>query len=198
MAADILIDRIMDSARARLPGAIDNNIYFELAYALDDFFRRSQCWREQIEVPVTDAYLSYELDSVDIPSRVIALYGFTDGNNIPFGASLASSNNLTLFRQYAPGTYYAWVALTVGLRLNNDLYPQFPQWVSDRYGDTIADCIVGRLMAMPAKPFSSPTHAQYFMRKFRQGAQEARIESNRQNVVGGQMWRFPGFAAQRR
>jgi hypothetical protein len=194
--ADALVDRIMDSARSRLPGAIDTQVYFELASVLDEFFNLSTCWREKIYVPVVSPYTEYELDSANMASRIISLIGFVNSNDTPYGATLNSNNVMTLTRALETGDYYAWVALTVAKKLNDGNYPVFPQWVADRYGDVLADGIVGRMMAMPAKPYSSPNHALYYSKRFRNGAQLARVEINRQNLVGGQNWQFPRFAAQ--
>lgn len=196
MPADQLIDRIMDSARSRLPGAIDTSVYFELWSVLDEFFNVSTVWRERIYVPVVADTLTYELSSIDLPSRVTALIGFENSNALPYAAYLNSDNILSLRYQYEPGDYYAWCVLSVVKRINDEQYPRFPQWVSDRFADVIADGVVGRMMAAPAKPYSSPQHALFYSRKFRAGCQEARIEVGRQNIIGAQNWRFPRFAAQ--
>lgn len=195
--ADVLMDRIMDNARTRLPGAVDKNIYHEVQYVLDDFFKATGCWRERIEVEVYANTLTYEIESADLPSRVFALKYFSNGNRTPYAATLNDGNVLTLQKAIDAGTYYADVILTVTSRLNDEDYPRFPQWVADRYADAIADGLCGRLMAMPAKPYSSPQHALFFARKFRAAAQEVRTEVDRQNLVGGQNWLYPSFAAQR-
>lgn len=196
--ADALIDRIMDNSRSRLPGAIDTNIYQELQYVLDDFFRMSGCWREKITVPVLANETEYELEPVQSPARVYALLRFEDGNGSPLAASITDGNILKLAKAVDPADYYATVTLTVTSRVNDEKYPRFPQWVSDRFSDVISDGIAGRLMALPAKPFSSPQHALFFQRKFRSGTNIARIEADRQNVQGGQNWLYPFFAAQGR
>lgn len=198
MPADPLIDRIMDSARSRLPGAVDNNIYHELQYVLDDFFKNSGCWREKIEVPVLADTLEYEIEPVQLPGRIYSLINFTNGNNTPYGAVLNDGNILTLVKAIDAGTYYAWVNVTVTGRLNDEDYPRFPQWVADRYSDEIADGVASRLMAQPAKPYSSPQHSAYYGRRFRAGWQSAKIEVSRQNLVGNQNWLYPAFAAQNR
>lgn len=193
-----MADRIVDSARSRLPGAVDNNIYFEMQPVLDEFFRMSHCWRERILVPVLSGVLDYELESVDLPSRVTSLLAFVTTEGTSIGATMIIPGTMTLTRAINdPADYYAWVTLTIANRTTNALYPRFPQWVADRHSDTIADGIVGRLMGQPAKPYSSPQHALFYSRKFRARCQEIRGETSRQNLAGGQNWRFPRFAAQR-
>lgn len=195
MAADPLFDRIMDSARSRLPGAVDNQVYFEVADVLNEFFRLSNCWREVIQVTFDDR-VEYELFTDDMPARVVSLIGVTNVDNIPVWATMINPNLLTLARDAAPGVYNISTILTVANKINDEKYPRFPQWVSDTYGDVIADGIVGRMAAMPAKPYSSPKHALFYTSKFKQGARSAQIEANRQNLVGGQAWKYPRFAAQ--
>lgn len=195
---DQLMDRIVDNARSRLPGATDKNIYHEAQYVLDDFFKMSTCWRERIEVEVLQNETQYEIESADLPSRVYALLYFDNADRTPYAAVLNDGNVLTLVRPIDAGTYFANVVLTVGPRINDEDYPRFPQWVADRHADVIADGLCARMMAMPAKPYSSPTHALFYGRKFRAGAAHAKIEVQNQNLVGGQNWLYPQFAAQRK
>lgn len=195
--SDSFTDRILDSAKSRLPGALDNQIYFELADVLNDFFRTSTCWRETIIVDFIDGVDQYELFTDDMPAQVVSLLGVRDAQNIPVSATMLNPNLLSLVLDAQPGEYTISVILTVAGKLKNENYPRFPQWVADSYSDVIADGIVGRMAAMPAKPYSSPTHAAYYTKKFKQAALSARIQTGRQNLVGGQAWRYPSFAAQR-
>jgi hypothetical protein len=196
MPADPLVDRIMDSARQRLPGAVDNNIYFELHGVLEEFFRMSQCWRERIHVEIIADTVEYEVFSNEMLSNIISLISFENGDGSPFAATLPRPNLLYTPKQYELGDYYMWAVLNVTSPTNDEKYPRFPQWVTDRYAEALSDGVCGRLMAMPAKPYSSPTHAAYYARRFKQAAMNAKIEANRQNLTGGQAWRFPTFAAQ--
>lgn len=194
--ADQLVDRILDSARSRLPGAMDNQILFELADVLNEFFRNSTCWRETIQLDLDAVTLDYELFTDDMPGRVTTLVGVLNSDNIAVQASILDGNILRLLHEVTPGPYNVWTILTVANKINNEKYPRFPQWVSDTYGDVIADGIVGRMAAMPAKPYSSINHAAFYTKKFKQGTMGAKIETNRQHLYGGQTWRFPRFAAQ--
>lgn len=193
--ADALTDRILDSARSRLPGAIDNQIYFELADVLNDFFSLSTSWRETIPVTVLDGVFDYVISFAGMASQITSLLGVLDVNKIRADATYLSSGTLRFRPGVVPGAYNAYVVLTVADK-GVAKYPVFPQWVSDRYNSVISDGVVGRMAAQPAKPFSSVAHAAYYAKKFQQGAQEARIEAIRQNLVGAQAWQFPRFAAQ--
>lgn len=195
--ADPLTDRILDSARSRLPGAMDNQIYFELADVLEDFLQRSTCWREVIPVTVVDGTFDYEISFDDIDSQITSLLWVRDINDSNVWATYLSPGLLRFRDGITPGVYNAWVVLNVAGKNVSKKYPEFPQWVADRYAGVIADGVVGRMAAMPAKPFSSINHAAFYSKKFVEGASSARIETMRQNLIGGQAWRYPRFAAQR-
>ena len=195
---DSYVDRILDSARSRLPGAMDNQILFELADVLNDFFRTTTCWRETTVIDIEADVLDYELFADDTPAIVTSLIDVRDKvNSIAVWSTIVDGQTLRLSRAETPGQYNVRTILTVTKKINDEKYPRFPQWIADTYGDVIADGIVGRMAAMPAKPYSSPTHAAYYSRKYKQGAQSARIEANRQHLVGGQAWQYPRFAAQK-
>lgn len=191
-------DRILDSAKSRLPGAVDNQIYFELADVLNEFFRISTCWRETITVPFEADVIEYELFTDDMPARVVSLVSVKNSDGFPVAATMVNPNLLTLPRDTTPGDYAISAILTVDSIVSDEKYPRFPQWVADLYGDVIADGIAGRMAAMPAKPYSSANHAAFYSRKFKAGALSARIQTNRENLVGGQRWQYPRFGAQNR
>lgn len=194
--ADQLIDRIMDNARSRLPGAVDQNIYQELQYTLDDFFKQSGCWRERIEVDVEADTLDYEIYAVDMPAQIYSLVNLTNADGTLINASLVNMGSaLRLYRDTTPGTYYATCILTVAPKTGNQQYPRFPQWVADRYADVISDGVAGKLMALPAKPFSSPTHSLFFQRKFRSATSAIKMEVNNGSLYSGQNWSYPYFGA---
>lgn len=192
-----IAERIVDSAMSRLPGAIEGNIHFVMEDVLKEFFKVSTIWRERIRVNVLADRTDYELESVEYPARIISLLWLENADAITFRASLITPNILRLARALEPDYYYAWVVLTTTTKPSNLDYPVFPDWVADLYGDVIADGIVGRMMGQPNKPYTNNQHAIMFSRLFRKGSQEARIHADRQNIQGGQRWRFPRFAAQR-
>lgn len=195
--ADSYVDHILDSARSRLPGAMDKQVLFELADTLNEFFRMSNCWRETVTINVYDsAVLQYEVFTDDLPARMISLLSVVDANNALIGATMISPNLLTFSREPTIGAYNVSAILTVTNKQASEDYPRFPQWVANTYGDVIACGLVGRMAAMPAKPYSSPNHAAYYSRKFKSEANAARAMANRQNLVGGQAWQYPQFAAQ--
>ena len=65
------------------------------------------------------------------------------------------------------------------------------EWMWDMYFQDWLDGTMGRLYAMPAKPWASPTHAQYHGRRFRNAMAYRKQEAIRGLVWGQPLWRFP-------
>jgi hypothetical protein len=67
--------------------------------------------------------------------------------------------------------------------------------VLQKYGVGIAAGVAGRMMSQPAKPYTNERMGIYNTREFKRTLAEARNEVARQNLQGGQRWRFPAFAS---
>lgn len=72
------MNRLMDHARIRLPGALDAAIQMELFSALNEFFQKSNIWYEDIQFPVQptdDTYLenpdAFTYDIIPSPRRAM-------------------------------------------------------------------------------------------------------------------------------
>ena len=65
------------------------------------------------------------------------------------------------------------------------------EWMWDLYFQDWLDGTLGRLYAMPAKPWASPVHAQYHGRRFRNAMAYRKQEAVRGLVWGQPMWQFP-------
>lgn len=192
------VDRIIDSARSQLVGAIDQNVQFVLADVLDEFFRRSTVWREAIRIRPREGTLIYEIESEEYNARILALRWLLNHDGIVTRAYMPIPGQLRFASPPdAAHQYFATVDLTVALKAQNQLIPDFPAWIAERYADTIVSGILARLMAQPGKPWSSMQMAVMHNGRFRSGADAAKIETDRGNLVGAQNWRFPRFAAQR-
>jgi len=200
------INRLMDNCRIRLPGALDNAIQIELFSVLNDFFQQTNIWREEISFDVTptassyiedpDAY-TYELTPDE--GTIFRLMYLRNSQGMQQAASMPTTGTLILL--HAPNsadTYTATVAKTVTDPLTREGYPQFPDWVLNKYNTEILDGVLGRMMSQVAKPYSSPTMAQYHTKKFRAGISRAYVETLHQNVYRAQSWRFPQTFSRRR
>jgi hypothetical protein len=191
------LSKFMDMVRIRLPGARDNIIQLELFAVLNDFFQDSNCWYEDIDFTVSAGLTSYYL----IPSSVaspVRLIGVVNSQQRPQSAVFDLPGSLTLYN--APNqsdTFTARIALTVGDPVTRDGYPEFPDWVLDKYANDILDGLLGRMMSEIAKPYSNSQLAVFHMRKFRNAVMQAKVEAQHKNVYRGQNWRFPQTFASR-
>ena len=198
------ITRLMNEARSHLVGATDNTIQLALFGVMDDFFRGSNAWQEDIDVQVagnepagtiypltpTGACLIDKLMWVFVaPASAQELRG------TPVNAAMSVPGELTLYSQpSSPAVYRATVALTVSDPLTRDGNVIFPEWVLQKYRAIILHGLLGRMMAQPNKPFSNLQLSVYHSRSFNSGISTARVEVQRNNKYRAQAWRFPGFA----
>jgi hypothetical protein len=74
--------------------------------------------------------------------------------------------------------------------LLNTGQPNFPTWIMDLYAETIADGLIGRMMAHGGKVWSNPQMSVYHLRRFRNGIAQAKVAADRKNTRR-QAWRFP-------
>lgn len=198
------ITRLMNAASVRLPGATEGALQLELFAVMDDFFKGSNCWREDIVVQVgasDPAGTVYQLVPTGpaLIDKLMWVYQTSTQPDILRGpqvaAAMAIPGELTLAVQpSSPISIVATVNLTVQDPTQRDGFVTFPLWVLQRYRDTILDGLLGRMMTQPNKPFSNTQMAIYHTRKFNSGVSHARVETSRNNTYRQQAWRFPGFA----
>ena len=204
MAVGPDVTRFMNSVRSRLTGAIDAVIQQELFTVMDDFFKGSNTWQQNIEITIPGMDPSgtiYYLTS-DTPSVIDKLmWAFEKPHSVDFsrgpqiGCAMQIPGSITLDLQpNSPTTYIFTVALTVQDPLTRDGYVTFPAWVLAKYRNTIMDGVLGRMMSQPSKPYTNNQMAVFHMRKFNIGVAHARVEMTRNNKYRQQAWSFPGFA----
>lgn len=200
------MNRLMDHARIRLPGALDAAIQMELFSVLREFFSSSNCWYEDITFTALPTDVDYYADpdafTYDLTpgeGLITRLIYVRDDEGRQISATMPTPGLLVL--GHAPEvakSYTARVALTVSDPVTREGYPQFPDWVLPRYGDGILDGVLGRMMSQIAKPYASANMAVIHLRRFKQTINKARVEAKTDNVYRGQNWRFPqNFASGR-
>jgi len=200
------MNRLMDHARIRLPGALDSNIQMELFAVLKEFFQSSNIWHEDIQFPVqptADSHLqnpeAFTYDVVPTQGTITRLEGVVNSQAFPQSATMATPGQVVLrFSPNATDTYTARVFLTVSDPVTREGYPEFPDWILDKYGNDILEGVLGRMMTQIAKPYTSQAGAMFHLRNFKQAISQAKVEASHQNVYRGQNWRFPQTFAHRR
>lgn len=194
MAVSTALTRLMNDVRMRAPGVLDGVLQQEFFMVLDEFFRNTNVWQEDIAFSATTSDLSYTLLTAT-DGMVVRLLELENSDEIPVSGTMRVPPILVLNALPTQAdTYTAKVSLSVIDPVDGDNYPQVPSWLVDNYRMVFEDGLLGRLMSQPAKPYSNERMAIYHMRRFRDGMSRARVESSHQNLQDGQAWRFPkGF-----
>jgi len=200
------INRLMDNARVKLPGALDAALQMELFLVMKEFFDSSNIWEEEIVFAVTPTSLSrvtnpeaYTYEVVPTDGQITRLVSITDDNGFPQNGEMPVPGSIILTNSpNEAGNYTATVSKSVSDPVTRQGYPVFPGWVLDRYFDTILSGLLGQMMGQIAKPYSSPQMAKFHMSKFSVGVSRASNEHHHGNVMGGQRWRYPQSFTTRR
>jgi len=200
------MNRLIDHARIRLPGALDAAIQMELFSVMNEFFQSSNIWYEDIQFPVqptNDSYLdnpeAYTYDVIPSQGSITRLFGVVDSKGFSIKAFMPTLGQVILnFSPNTADTYTARVLLTVTDPVTREGYPEFPDWILNKYGNDILEGVLGRMMSQIAKPYTSTAGAQFHLKNFKQAVAQAKVEASHQNVYRGQNWRFPQTFARRR
>lgn len=203
MVADLEITRLMNNAKVRLPGATDDAIQRELFMVMDEFFKDTNVWKEDIPItvpggdPAGTRYIIAPNEPANITQLMWVFTASTDpsaSRGAPVAAAMDVIGELTLYNQpNTEASYVVTVALTVQDPVNRDGYVVFPQWVAQKYHDAILDGVLGRMMTQRAKPWTDNQMSVYHLRSFNSKKAKARVEATRNNTYRQQAWRFPGF-----
>jgi len=189
--------RLMDNLRVRLPGALDATVQLEFFSVMNEFFQETNVWTEDIDIPVVAGLRDYIL----VPSGVAVinrLMGVVNSDERPVGALMKTPGELHLMNSpNQAATYTAEVALTITDPVTREGYPEFPDWVLNKYGTDLLDGTLGRMMTQPAKPYSNERLSIFHMRRFETAKSKAKVEAQHRNVYRGQSWRFPQSFASR-
>ncbi len=203
MTVGLDVQRLINNARVRLPGATDDAIQYALFATMDNFFKGSNTWLQDIdlEIPGGDpAGTVYQLvpDNGALIDKLMWVFQKSTSPNFVRGAgvscAMSTPGELTLTTQPSSDVVYtATVALTVEDPTTRDGYVQFPAWVLAKYREVILDGLVGSMMSQPSKPFTNTTLSVFHMRKFNNKIASARVEMMRNNKFRQQAWAFPSF-----
>lgn len=202
------LQRLMDTARINLPGALDAAIQQELFSVLDDFLCFTNLWCEDIELDILTATSSY----LEAPDEYTYPILVADGGSITQLMWVAEKSTGTKMAAVMPvipdlvvvqapsttTTVIARVAKTVTDPVSAAGYPQYPDWVMSKYGTSLVEGVMGRMMIQLAKPYTSPQNGLARLRLYNSARAAARVDALRQNVYNAQAWKFPqSFNARR-
>lgn len=188
-------DRLMDTIKPHLPGALDTAIKQELFFVCKDFLNRSDAWREVI--PFTLPAGQRTADLIPFAGRINRLmYVSHEGRGVR-GAVLSQPDMsgyysvvMPLEGSY-PHDYEATVAMVVSDPTTREAYPIMPNELVERYTEELIHGILARMYAQPSKPYSNMALAQVYTVQFRSGAARAKNEANNGRTMGSQAWTYP-------
>lgn len=184
-------DRLMDTIRPHLPGAIDRAIKQELFQVCEDFFTNSNTWTEVLPFTFTAGQKTASVTPTT--GRITQLMEVKNDDDIPINGIFMSEPG-TLQTRFAPAsdtTYNGTFAITVNDPIDADAFPIVPVDQVTRHTATLIHGIVANMMAQPSKPWSNTGLAQYHMTRYRGGLARARNEANTGFTYGSQRWVYP-------
>lgn len=187
-ASDINV--VMNQARVELTGASDAGLKAKMYEVMEEFFRDTSSWREQIPFNVITSALTYDI--VPSEGQIIRLERVVNSGG--YGVPALMEDIPTVQLQYAPNqpdTYTATVIKNVCLPLTKDGFPIAPEWVLQKWHLAIKHGMIGMLKNENNKSYSDKPGAVYNLAKFRQMIANVRSATLRANTTGAQAWRFP-------
>ena len=187
------VARLYDNVQVMMPGAPLSVVKMAAWNAVEEFYLQSTSRRELVHWQMAAGVQSVDFNPFDATWLV---------------AWVLNVGGLSRFRVRPPGEvldleYPASVregSALLALKpvsFNTTMPPEL--WST--WFEVILDGTLGRLYAMPAKPYTSPQMAQYHGARFRRGIARARDIAQREWTDGPGRWNFPrmqGFAMGRR
>jgi len=155
--------RIYEDVKMQIPGVTDAVLKQMTYQVVNDFFDRTNIWIEEVPIAVSPNSRTYTFTVANegSPNRLMMLYDPADASPdkhwVQGGVQMTVPGTITL--RYAPSSAVTWNAAiakcldTVG----SEGWPDVGNglWIIDQYGDGIHYGVLGRLQAMPAKPYSN-------------------------------------------
>ena len=198
--ATATVNRLFDSAKIRLPGALDAALLLELFVIAEEFLRETSAWKELIPFVATPGNDPYIIDSaaytfpLTLPTgtKCESLLGVYDADEKPHVASMPVPGQVILdVLPDADTTLYAYVTLNVKDPAGIDGLSVMPDWVMERHWPALLDGVLSRMMSQMGKPYTSVQAGAYHARRYNGRKAQARVEALRSNVYGAQAWSFP-------
>lgn len=185
-------DRLMETIRSHLPGAIDSAIRQELFAVCEDFFSNTNVWQEPLDFTLPSNQLTVEI--MPYTGRIVRLLSVTKDDVAVNGVILTDPIQGTLlFPNTNPeaGDYLALVSVTVSDPVSRDAYPIVPVDLMKRFWKDIMEGTIANMMAQPKKPYSDPSLGAYHLSKYKGGMARARNYQRAGNTRNSQAWSFP-------
>lgn len=192
-------DRLMDTIRPHLPGAIDEAIRQELFSVCEDFFTETNVWTETLKFTLPGDVKEAEV--LPYTGRIIRLLSVTK-DDIPVRGVILTDpiQGVLLFPYSYPeaGEYVADFTMTVSDPIQRDAFPVVPVDLVTRFWATLMEGVIAKMMSQPNKPYSNPGLGSYHLTQYRGMRSRARNAQREGNTKNSQAWSFPQSFNRRR
>ena len=187
------IDRIIDLVSPYVLGCPSPQIKLAIIESARQFCERTKCWKENASAGVTSVGVTDYPITLPDQSEDVALEGVTiDGRDLTLGISSGSASDPTFYASPGWGSVRITPTPTVAGKVivaSLALQPaatatQLPDLLVGRYGASIADGAIGRLMAQPGKQWSNPQLSAFYTQRFEIAADKGYIAQVQGRAVG--------------
>jgi len=188
-----VVTNILDNARVELPGVTDAMVSIGLFNALDEFCRRSDANRFNVQVPLTEGVQEYYITFPD--TVVIRIFEIIHPNMDTQGAWYdPDDGKLTLPR--APDVNEAMEPVNINMSFApkvgvTDIAEVMPELIWHRFYNTLIDGVISKCAAQIAKPWTHERKATYHGKRFRNGTMQAKAMAQVGFAPDSAGWRYP-------
>ena len=186
------IQRIIDRARFELPGATDATINLALFDAFDEWCRRTDANRKDINVALTAGTTVYSI--VQANQDVLRVWDMKHNNSIVDADVDVIAGTITL--RQSPTAADAATPLVVTISMSPKAGVDDPDdWMVEslwaRHATVMIDGIIAKMASQIAKPYSNQTKAVFHGRRFHNGVAASKYQSGVNYLSEGRAWNFP-------
>lgn len=187
----IPVERLLNNARVRCPGVLNDAMQIELYTVFDDFFRRSTVWREKIGLIIQENMSTYTIEP--FAGQIVRMFGVHNLDDTAYRGGFMPAPGILKFVTLpnVGQNLLVDVMLTVEETDTTSNLPVVPPDLIAQHHAVLLDGLLARLMSQPNKPYTNLQLAALHNMNFRSGCSRARNEVTQSRVVGGAAWRFP-------
>lgn len=183
-------DRLMNTAKMRLPGAVDDAMRQELFEVFIDFFKDAAVWQERLDIEFAAG--SRQAKVLPVAGRILKLMEVYENDRPVFGYTMPEEGVIHARFPFDRATVLTGVfMMTVTDPVTRDAFPVVPLDLVGRHHALLLDGLLAKMMSHPSKPYTNVQMAAYHQNRFRGSISRARNEQHTGNVAEGQNWRFP-------
>jgi len=186
-------DRIMNTARMRLPGAVDDAMRQELFEVCLDFFRDAAIWQDDIEFVLLAGGIRAEV--FPQAGRILKIMEVKADGRKCFGFRMDDEGVIVAPHPFSKTIVYtATFMMTVTDPVTRDAFPIIPLEIVGRHHNVFLEGLLAKMMSHPSKPYTNIQMAAYHQNRFKGSISRARNEKHTGNAMGAQRWTFPRFS----